>query len=243
MSGFRSGKEDEAVKETIVNGKRLPGKKRENRYTEHRESFQLKDGRYAYRDHDPETNRIFYRVVDVEDPVILHILDESDHAEEMQDRYEAEVTDAAWQAYLRREESDEDENHPSPIDRMMYQQWRRNEGEAINNSFPLDPRIVIIECIVQQLPPKERLAYTLLYDRNYSEKEIKEMLGMSDSAWSNIKNRLETDVRNILTGLGYPVPEGKEKGQSKKMRIEKQGRGTQNISRMHNRKKGAKKTA
>jgi len=67
MKETKDLKLDMSVKETSVNPSRLPRKKRNNEQTEHRASFMLSDGRYAYEDYDPCTDSYFYHVIEISD--------------------------------------------------------------------------------------------------------------------------------------------------------------------------------
>lgn len=237
MKKAKKTNQEMVAKETIVSRGKLPGKKRNSEQTQHRASFMLSDGRYAYEDYDPCTDSCFYHVIDISDEKLKEYLDDTDHDEELYERYAGEAADYAYINHERLKAEDGDYEGMSPLEIMLYRQWTEEMHIEENKQFPVDPRFAIINCAVQQLPPKERLTYELLYNSYYDEKQIKKMLRMDDQAWWNNKKRLDTDMRKILSRFGYDVPTYEEIELEQAPYIKRQGRNVKKIRAKAERKK------
>ena len=192
-----------ATEEFIIS-ERLPArKKKPNRYTPWDGSFALRDGRYAYWDFDSVTKQSFYHVLTIEDAELLACLEYFDQQEEASNRRVGEHSSYISQDYDCSYRAD---GFDSLSDAESYRQWLRDEDSSTAKPLPLKSEYAVIHSIVQQLPPKERRVFGLLYDSYLSEAEIKKLLQLTHSAWANEKTRFHEKVHRIFTALGYDVP-------------------------------------
>ena len=215
--------------ERIVYPGRLPGKKRNDDYTEYRDSFALRNGEYAYKDWDEENQREFFHVLRIKDPELLTFLDEFDHDEEKDDRHADEATDYAQLRYEAMAEAQDEESSASPLERAEYQMWLCPVSTEKSRPFPMDPARAIIQCLVDQLPPGEKETYDMLFNSSYSEDQIKAFLHLDDNAWWNRTKRLDNDVRRVFRALGYPVPTYEEIELEQARYIKRSGRNPKKI--------------
>lgn len=175
------------------------------------DSFQLKDGRYAYKAYDEENGCEYYQVFEGLSEEVTAELDEFDHRWMLDERYKAENESFASINGCQYEET-VDEDVSSPFSRKAYNDWYDREMAAdIDEETAIDPAKEIIRMFVAALSPDERRLFELCFDSSMSTTEIREELNIpTKQALSNRKARLLEKFRKVYREAGYDVPTAKE---------------------------------
>ena len=168
------------------------------------DSFPMKDGRYAYRDYDPEKDEVFYTVVDNVSSEIMEVLKEEGHDELLDERYKAENEDFSSISGNIFEEQ-EDEECVSPFDRRAYNDWfKREMAPDIARYENADPRKEIVRMIVQNLSENEQHLFRVEYSSYMTMAEkLEEMNIPTAQAYCNRVTAMENHFRKIFSALGY----------------------------------------
>ena len=202
--------EVDGLQEKILWHDKLPSRRRKATiYSLNNWSFRVGENGYAYENDDKENKMTFYHVVDVPDKAVLDYLENCDRNEERENRRRADNESVAYIQYLLKQDNekgdDDKEDVENPMDQYTYE-----EPCSYGRPFPIDARKLIINLLIPELSEGERETYELLFNSNYPEIKIKCMLGLSDSAWTNRKNRLIDKAIRVLKDNGYDVPPRKK---------------------------------
>jgi len=183
------------------------------------DSFQLKDGRYACKDYDPEKDCEYYVVYEGVPKAVTAALDEFDHKELLNNRYKAEheSLDFIKDCQLEDDES-EDEDVSSPLSQKSYNDWfAREMAPDIAGEEPQDPKKEIVHMFIDALPKNDWLLFKLCFDTDMTTAEIMDELHISSKqALSNRKTRFLNKLREVFRAAGYEVPTAKELRAEKK---------------------------
>ena len=200
--------EVDGVKQEIISESDL-SKRKVKRWYLGNDSFMLEDGRYAYRDcnYDVKNKPVFYRVLTIEDDEAarfisgMHAIDQE---EGKSYRTYCLHQDYGYENFkLAQEAGDGDDEWMDPIDKEAFSE--RTEDTDKSRPFPLRPEYAVIRAVIKQMTPADREVYEMLFDSFYTEAEIKAVLGLEDSAWTNRKNRFMDRMKRIFVRLGYDV--------------------------------------
>ena len=213
------GVRQEIISESELANRKI--KRKINRWYMGKESFLLDDGSYAYRDcnHDVKGQPIFYRVVYIEDEELkkfisgLHAIDRE---EGKSYRKYCLHQDFGYENYKRKQaDEDSDDGWVDPID--INEAISEEDDDLMDTGagdesrpFPLRSEYAVIRAVLKRMTPAEREVYRMLFDRSCSEMEIKQMLRISDSAWTNRKNRFLGAMKDVFDCLGYDTAETAE---------------------------------
>ena len=204
---------EDGVKEEIVEPKDLPKRaQKAGKYSGY-DCFLLEDGRYAYRDYDPEDTEhkkpVFYRVLTIEDErkqAFLQCLDFLDQEEERINRSEGELKSKQHERYKKRKDRGEDEAE-DPVEKALYNRYNNDNDDRKTRPLPLPAQYAVIKCAIQQMTPTDQRVYEMGYDSYLSDMDIKKMFELEHNAWSNEKSRFLGKLRTLFASLGYEVPE------------------------------------
>ena len=197
------------IKEEIMPADALPGRINKSRYAGY-ENFMLKDGRYAYRDVDCENPKkpVFYHVLTVEDesliPLLLNLDDLDRHEEESNRRYR-ELQSYRDQNYKKKkaDDDDDDDGWVDPTDLEAYRESQREETAGQSMPFPVKSEYAVIRAAIKQMTPADRAVFGMYLSTSLTDSEIKDILELRHSSWSNEKKRLVDRMRKVFDSLGY----------------------------------------
>ena len=214
------------VKEEIVDPKDLPKRaQKAGKYSGY-DCFLLDDGRYAYRDYDPEDTEhnkpVFYHVLTIEDERLmgfLECLDYFDHEEERINRCEGEMKSRWHERYKTRKDCGEEEAE-DPVETALYDRYCNGSNNQRTRHFPLPAEYAVIKCAIQQMTPADQRVYEMGYDSYLSDIDIKRMFELEHSAWTNEKSRFLEKLRALFAALGYDVPENMNTAEAQQAQYE-----------------------
>ena len=197
------------VKQEVISESEL-SKQKIKRWYMGDDSFMLDDGRYAYRDcnNDIKKKPLFYRVLTIGDEELKRFI----HGMHAMDREEGRSyiayclhQDYGYENYKKRQDEDEEE-WPDPIDTSdaFGDGKDASDGEK-SRPFPLRSEYAVIRAVIKQMTPADREVYEMLFDSYHTEAEIKSILDLGDSAWTNRKNRFMERIKKVFVRLGYDV--------------------------------------
>lgn len=181
------------------------------------DSFQFRDGRYAYKAYDSEKDCEYYAVIEGLSEKIKSEMDEADHQwllnERNKEEHESFVSIEGSQ-----HEEDVDEDISSPFSQKSYNDWYAREmANDIDKEAPMDPKEEIVRMFVAMLPENERLLFKLCFDSSMTTEEIMDELNIpSKQALSNRKERFLEKLRKVFRAAGYEVPTAMELRAEKK---------------------------
>lgn len=177
------------------------------------DSFQLKDGRYACKDYDPQMDCEYYVVYEGIPAEIVSELDKFDHEELLGERYKAENESLEP---IKGRELEEDENEeegiPSPLSQKSYNDWfAREMAPDIAEEEPQDPAKEIVRMFIAALSKNDWLLFKFCFDSNMTTADIMDELNIpSKQALSNRKARFLDKLREVFRAAGYEVPTAQE---------------------------------
>ena len=170
---------EDGVKEEIVEPKDLPKRAQKvGKYSGY-DCFLLEDGRYAYRDYDPEDTEhkkpVFYRVLTIEDErkqAFLECLDFLDQEEERINRSEGELKSKRHERYKKRKDRGEDEAE-DPVEKALYNRYYNDNDDRKTRPLPLPAQYAVIKCAIQQMTPADQRVYEMGYDSYLSDMDMR----------------------------------------------------------------------
>lgn len=198
------------VKQEIISVSALT-KKKNNSWYMGNDSFMLDNGSYAYRDcnYDVKEKPLFYRVLTIEDDELerfIRGMHAMDREEGKSYRAYCLHQDYGYENYKRRlEEEGNDGEWTDPIDSEEFLSAAEGTDDDKSRPFPRRSVYAVIRTLIKRMTPADRVVYEMLFESYYTEAEIKSILGLGDSAWTNRKNRFLERVKRIFVRLRYDV--------------------------------------